>query len=45
MRADTGVGPSMAVGSQVCKPSCADLPTAARNSIIVAMRIKLVFDG
>ncbi len=31
--ADTGVGPSMASGSQVCSGSCADLPAApARNS-------------
>jgi hypothetical protein len=30
--ADTGVGPSIASGSQVCKPSCADLPIAPMNS-------------
>src|SRR4051812_40460720 len=29
--ADTGVGPSIASGSQVCKPNCADFPTAASN--------------
>lgn len=29
-RADTGVGPSMAAGSQGCSPNCADLPVAAR---------------
>ena len=28
----TGVGPSIASGSQVCKPSCADLPHAPTNS-------------
>ncbi|MEJ0044491.1 MAG: hypothetical protein WDM81_20740 [Rhizomicrobium sp.] len=32
MRAETGVGPSMASGSQVCRPSCADLPIAPTNS-------------
>ena len=26
---DTGVGPSMADRSHVCKPNCADLPVAA----------------
>lgn len=30
-RADTGVGPSMAEGSQGCNPNWADLPTAASN--------------
>ena len=30
--AETGVGPSMASGSQVCRPSCADLPIAPMNS-------------
>ena len=30
--ADTGVGPSIASGSQVCRPSCADLPIAPMNS-------------
>lgn len=29
-RADTGVGPSMAAGSQGCRPNWADLPVAAR---------------
>src|SRR3954471_2115265 len=32
IRADTGVGPSMASGSQVCRPSWADLPMAPTNS-------------
>src|SRR6056297_301967 len=30
--ADTGVGPSIASGSQVCRNSCADLPIAPTNS-------------
>ena len=30
--AETGVGPSMASGSQVCRPICADLPMAPMNS-------------
>lgn len=29
-RADTGVGPSMADGSQGCNPNWADFPVAAR---------------
>lgn len=29
-RAETGVGPSMAEGSQGCSPNCADFPVAAR---------------
>ena len=29
-RAETGVGPSMAAGSQGCKPNWADFPMAAR---------------
>ena len=32
--ADTGVGPSIASGSQVCRPSWADLPMAPMNSRI-----------
>ena len=32
IRAETGVGPSMASGSQVCRPSCADLPMAPTNN-------------
>ena len=28
IRADTGVGPSMASGNQVCNKNCADLPIA-----------------
>ena len=30
--AETGVGPSIASGSQVCSPSCADLPIAPMKS-------------
>ena len=31
IKADTGVGPSIASGSQVCKPNWADLPTTPKN--------------
>jgi hypothetical protein len=31
MSAETGVGPSMASGSQVCSGTCADLPMAPMN--------------
>ena len=37
IRAETGVGPSMASGSQVCRPSWADLPMAPMNSSTQAM--------
>ena len=30
--AETGVGPSMASGNQVCSRNCADLPMAPKNS-------------
>ena len=30
--AETGVGPSIASGSQVCSPNCADLPIAPTNN-------------
>jgi hypothetical protein len=30
--AETGVGPSIASGSQVCSKNCADLPIAPMNS-------------
>jgi len=33
IRADTGVGPSIASGNQVCNPICADLPAVPTNSI------------
>ncbi len=41
--ADTGVGPSIASGNQVCRPSCADLPIAPTNksrhsTVIVSAR-------
>ena len=32
INAETGVGPSMASGSQVCRPNCADLPMAPMNN-------------
>jgi hypothetical protein len=28
IKAETGVGPSIASGNQVCSPNCADFPTA-----------------
>ena len=31
IKAETGVGPSIASGNQPCKPSWADLPTAAKK--------------
>jgi hypothetical protein len=34
--AETGVGPSIASGSQVCSPSCADFPIAPMNRRIQA---------
>ncbi len=41
--AETGVGPSIASGNQVWRPSCADLPIAPRNksrhsTVIVSAR-------
>ena len=32
IRADTGVGPAMASGSQTCSGNCADFPIAPPNS-------------
>ncbi len=32
INAETGVGPSMASGSQVCSRNCADLPIAPMNN-------------
>jgi len=32
IRADTGVGPSIASGNQVCRNNCADLPIAPTNN-------------
>ena len=37
IRAETGVGPSIASGSQVCSRNCADLPIAPMNSSRQAM--------
>jgi hypothetical protein len=34
IRAETGVGPSIASGNQVCNPNCADLPTQPMNKRI-----------
>ena len=31
INAETGVGPSIASGNQICKPICADLPKAPNN--------------
>lgn len=36
-RADTGVGPSIAEGSQGCRPNCADFPMAAASSPSMGM--------
>ena len=36
MRAETGVGPSIASASQVCRKICADLPMAPMNSRMAA---------
>ena len=38
--AETGVGPSIASGSQVCRPSWADLPMAPTNSSRQATRAR-----
>lgn len=43
-RADTGVGPSMADGSQGCRPNWADLPVAARISPSRGIVISKSFD-
>src|SRR5665213_3384678 len=37
IRAETGVGPSIASGNQVCSPICADFPIAPTNSKTQAM--------
>ena len=41
IKADTGVGPSIASGSQVCNPNCADFPTAPINKKKHIIEIKL----
>lgn len=38
-RADTGVGPSIAEGSQGCSPNWADLPVAATKSPVRGTRL------
>jgi hypothetical protein len=32
INAETGVGPSIASGNQICKPICADLPTTPQKN-------------
>jgi hypothetical protein len=32
IKAETGVGPSIASGNQICKPSCADLPKTPQKN-------------
>src|SRR5918993_3615389 len=44
MSAETGVGPSIASGSQKYSGSCADLPTAPRNSR-AAIAVDVVWDS
>ena len=39
IRADTGVGPSIASGNQVCKKICADFPIAPINK---SMQIRFI---
>jgi len=39
--AETGVGPSIASGNQVCNPNCADLPIAPINKKKHIIEIKL----
>lgn len=41
-RADTGVGPSMADGSQGCSINCADFPVAAINSPVSGRSVFLL---
>jgi hypothetical protein len=43
MRAETGVGPSIASVSQTCKPNCADLPTAANMRHKQRQAFRLIF--
>ena len=42
IKAETGVGPSIASGNQVCKINCADFPIAPMNkkTQIVVIRLK-----
>jgi hypothetical protein len=40
INAETGVGPSIASGNQVCNPNCADFPTAPTNKKKQIIEIK-----
>lgn len=42
-RAETGVGPSMAEGSQGWRPNWADLPVAARSKPIRGREVEVEF--
>tara|TARA_Y100001954_G_C15469738_1_gene435009 strand:- start:251 stop:496 length:246 start_codon:yes stop_codon:yes gene_type:complete len=38
IKAETGVGPSIASGNQMCKPNCADLPkTPQKNKNVITV--------
>jgi len=41
IKADTGVGPSIASGNHICNPTCADLPIAPNKKQKQAMFKKL----
>jgi len=41
INAETGVGPSIASGNQVCNPNCADFPIAPINKKKQIIEIKL----
>ena len=44
INAETGVGPSMASGNQVCKKNCADFPIAPmnKNKQIIVIKLNLI---
>lgn len=44
IKAETGVGPSIASGNQVCSPICADFPHAPKNNnaAIISIISKLI---
>jgi len=42
-KAETGVGPSIASGNQVCNPICADLPIAPKKRKNVIKLILLIY--
>lgn len=44
-RADTGVGPSMAEGSQGCSPNWADFPVAAKSSPARGRRVGFIVNS